>query len=93
MVSGSEPSERHVAQLQQHAMLDALRQTVTARLGAVSEVVAARLAGPLSVVSNVQELVMPFAVKIFHYGFIPFVIYLGMRSDSNTKLIDLITPM
>lgn len=73
--------------------LDALRQTVTARLGAVSEVVAARLAGPLSVVSNVQELVMPFAVKIFHYGFIPFVIYLGMRSDSNTKLIDLITPM
>jgi hypothetical protein len=31
--------------------------------------------------------------KAFHFGFIPLVIVLGMRTEPRPKLIDLLTPM
>ena len=37
--------------------------------------------------------VLPYATKAFHYGFIPLVIVLGMRSEPRPKLMDLLSPM
>ncbi|KAL1514686.1 hypothetical protein AB1Y20_003774 [Prymnesium parvum] len=39
------------------------------------------------------QIVTPTCTKIFHYGFIPLVLFLGMRSHPRPKLIDLLTPM
>ena len=33
------------------------------------------------------------AIKLFHYGFIPAVLLLGMRSEPRPKLTDLLSPM
>ena len=43
-----------------------------------------------------QELfaiALPYAVKAFHYGFIPLVLFLGLRTEPRPKLIDLLMPM
>ena len=34
-----------------------------------------------------------YAGKAFHFGFIPLVIVLGMRTEPRPKLVDLLTPM
>ena len=59
-----------------------------AALGAVAFVVA-DLTEQLSVL---QPLAW-YAGKAFHFGFIPLVIALGMRTEPRPKLIDLLTPM
>ena len=49
-----------------------------------------------SVAAVVQDLwatAQPYAVKAFHYGFIPFVLLLGMSSNPRPKIVDLLTPM
>ena len=51
------------------------------------------LEGPLSMVMALHERVSPVALKAFHWGFIPFVILLGMRTEPRPKLIDLLSPM
>ena len=78
----------------------ALRATLApyvTRLTAASEEVWDRisvaLAGPLAVASVAYDASMPYVVKAFHWGFIPFVILLGMRSDPRPKVIDLLSPM
>ena len=63
-------------------MLAALRARAE---GAVADV-AARL-------SPAYESALPIAVKLFHYGWIPFVLLLGMRSERSLKLTDLLSPM
>ena len=52
-----------------------------------------RLSPALAVASSVYTLCLPYAVKAFHYGFIPMVILLGMQSTPKPKLVDLLTPM
>ena len=59
-----------------------------AALGAVA-FVAAELTEQLSVL---QPLAW-YAGKAFHFGFIPLVIVLGMRTEPRPKLVDLLTPM
>lgn len=39
------------------------------------------------------QAISPAATKLFHYGFIPLVIFLGMRSEPRPKLMDLLSPM
>ena len=65
------------------------RERLEARLVPVME----RLAPALAVASSVYTLCLPYAVKAFHYGFIPMVILLGMQSTPKPKLVDLLTPM
>ena len=70
-------------------MLAALRERLTTASGKVAE----RLAAPLSYITAAYDTILPYAVKTFHYGFIPLVLYLGMRSDPKLKLEDLLLPM
>ena len=63
------------------------------RLLAMSAPVVERLAPGLALVQQTWALVQPYAVKAFHYGFIPFVLLLGMNSQPQPKLVDLLTPM
>ena len=79
------------------AALRASLAPYVARLTAASEDVwervSAALAGPLVVASVAYDASLPYVVKAFHWGFIPFVILLGMRSEPRPKLTDLLTPM
>ena len=63
------------------------------RLSSMTGVAGRQLAGALAVINTGVEIIRPFAVKAFHYGFIPFVIILGIRVEPKPKLIDLLTPM
>ena len=45
------------------------------------------------VLSDTLDAATPYATKAFHYGLIPLVIFLGMRSEPRPKLTDLLTPM
>jgi hypothetical protein len=71
------------------AALTQLRERAYAAAGPLAE----RLAPAVAVVSDVYALVLPYAIKVFHYGFIPLVIALGMRSEPRPKLVDLLTPL
>ena len=65
-----------------------------AALDTFTKKVAERLAGPMEVVMTVYDTALPYLIKGFHWGFIPFVILLGMRSaEPRPKLLDLLTPM
>jgi hypothetical protein len=45
-------------------------------------------------VYGLWTIAFPYAVKAFHYGFIPFVLFLGVStSNPKPKLMDLLTPM
>lgn len=37
--------------------------------------------------------VLAIGTNVYYFGFIPLVIFLGMRSNPRPKLIDLLTPM
>ena len=64
------------------------------RLLALSVTVSDRIAPALAIGLDVYALVMPYALKAFHYGFVPFVLVLGMTSTTpRPKLTDLLTPM
>ena len=46
-------------------------------------------------VQDAFAVALPYLTKAFHYGFIPFVLLLGMRSGSaaeRPRLTDLLTP-
>jgi len=51
------------------------------------------LEGPLTMAMALHMRFSPVALKIFHWGFIPFVVLLGMRTEPRPKLIDLLSPM
>ena len=51
------------------------------------------LSGANERLQALTEVLSPYAVKIFHYGFIPLVIVLGMRSEPRPALQDLLSPM
>ena len=55
--------------------------------------VAARLAPSIAVIGDVYSVVLPYVTKIFHYGFVPFVLLLGMRTEPRPALTDLISPI
>ncbi len=77
-------------------MLAALEERITLARERLEErlvPVMERLAPALAVASSVYTLCLPYAVKAFHYGFIPMVILLGMQSTPKPKLVDLLTPM
>ena len=77
-------------------MLAALMERTAAareRLNVLAAPVAERLAPAIAMASDVYTAVLPYAVKAFHYGFIPFVLFLGMQSTPKPKLVDLLTPM
>ena len=42
---------------------------------------------------TIFEPLLPYLARAFHIGFIPLVIFLGMRSEPRPKLSDLLTPM
>ena len=44
-------------------------------------------------VGDIVEYVGPTVQRIFHIGFIPLVIILGMQTEPRPKLTDLFTPM
>lgn len=44
-------------------------------------------------VGDLVNLVGPTVQRIFHIGFIPLVIILGMQTEPKPKLVDLLTPM
>ena len=77
-------------------MLAALYQRAEetrARIEALSAPVAERLAPYFFKAQDLFAVALPYAVKAFHYGFIPFVLFLGMHSEPRPKLIDLLMPM
>ena len=39
------------------------------------------------------DLVLPYAVKVFHWTFIPAVVLLGMRTEPRPKFSDLLSPI
>ena len=76
--------------------MEAFKQRVSDTLALVSDMtapVAERVAPLLGYALDAWAVVSPYAVKAFHYGFIPFVLFLGMRSEPRPKLLDLLTPM
>lgn len=52
-----------------------------------------QLAGAFAIINTGIDMIRPYAVTAFHYGFIPFVIVLGMRTEPKPKLLDLLMPM
>ena len=61
---------------------------------ALTEPVVERLAPAVELASTCYAIVLPYAVKAFHYGFIPLVLYLGVTTSTpQPKLVDLLTPM
>ena len=69
-----------------------LRTKVLAGARAALGTVAAVAAVAADQLSVLQPLAW-YAGKAFHFGFIPLVIVLGMRTEPRPKLIDLLTPM
>ena len=74
------------------ALLDRAVET-RERLMEMSAPLVDRLAPGFALVQQTWALAQPYAVKAFHYGFIPFVLLLGMNSQPKPKLLDLLTPM
>ena len=75
------------------AALQARAAATRERISTLTEPVAEALAPALVVVLGGWNAVFPYAVKAFHYGWIPLVLLLGMRAHPQPKLIDLLTPM
>lgn len=59
--------------------------TAASQCMAAAEIVKERL--------TIFEPLMPYLARAFHIGFIPLVIFLGMRSEPRPRLSDLLTPM
>ena len=59
--------------------------TAAAQAMAAAEIVKERL--------TIFEPLLPYLARAFHIGFIPLVIFLGMRSEPRPRLSDLLTPM
>ena len=70
---------------QARAKLRPVLSTAATQCMAAAEIVKERL--------TIFEPLMPYLSRAFHIGFIPLVIFLGMRSEPRPKLSDLLTPM
>lgn len=68
-------------------------EATRARIASLTEPVLDKLAPAFIFVHGVYSVALPYAIKAFHYGFIPLVLVLGMQSQPKPKLIDLIMPM
>ena len=64
-----------------------------ARIATAAAIVFQHVAVGCAKLSVFVQAVSPFATKAFHYGFIPCVLLLGMRSEPRPKFTDLLTPM
>ena len=64
-----------------------------ARIASAATIVFRQLALASAKLQLVVSVIAPFATKAFHYGFIPLVLFLGMRANPRPKLMDLVTPM
>lgn len=76
-------------------MMDALRST-RAKLAQACSGAAATVAPVLALLSEKVAQLQPLlgaATKGFHYGFIPLILFLGMRLSPRPSLVDLLTPM
>lgn len=47
----------------------------------------------LAPLQEAYNLVLPYAVKVFHWTFIPAVVLLGMRTEPRPKFSDLLSPI
>ena len=72
--------------------MEAFMQRVSDTLGLVSNLTAP-LVERLAPLQEYWAAAFPYLLKGFHMGFIPFVLFLGMRSEPRPKLMDLLTPM
>ena len=62
----------------------------------VNAQVSEKLAPLMEKLAPIQEycsMALPYAVTVFHYTFIPVVIFLGMRTEPRPALRDLFTPI
>ena len=64
-----------------------------ARFASVAAVVFRHVAAASVKLQVFVQAAAPYATKAFHYGFIPLVVFLGMRSEPRPKLVDLLSPM
>ena len=63
------------------------------KLSELTAPIVERMAPFVAVAAEVYGVAMPYVVKTFHYGFIPFVLFLGMNSTPQPKFTDLLTPL
>ena len=73
----------------QNEQMQAARRRFVALCGGVFQQVADATSGMRAAL----EVVQPTLVKIFHYGFVPLVILLGMRTEPRPSIQDLLSPM
>jgi hypothetical protein len=63
------------------------------RLQAIAHGVLQQVGDAASGVQAALSVVQPTLIKIFHYGFVPLVILLGMRTEPRPSLQELLSPM
>ena len=68
-------------------------QAARRRLAAVAHGVLQQALDATSGVQAALAVVQPTLIKIFHYGFVPLVILLGMRTEPRPTLQELLSPM
>ena len=75
-------------------MLAALSERVVTTRDRIVGLTAPVAEPTLAFAQQAWSLLFPYAVKAFHWGFIPCVLALGViSSNPRPKLIDLLTPM
>ena len=73
------------------AQAEAMRARALERLAPATAI----LAPAIAMAQDAFAVALPYLTKAFHYGFIPFVLLLGMRSGpaaERPRLTDLLTP-
>ena len=75
------------------ARVQGLLEPVRSRAARLGGVALNHLAIAAAKVGDIVEYVGPTVQRIFHIGFIPLVIILGMQTEPRPKLTDLFTPM
>ena len=73
----------------------ALRSVLVEGLAKAFDVTSAVLAPVSNAIAAVRDRVaplLPLATRVFHVGFIPLVIFLGMRTEPRPALTDLLQP-
>ena len=91
-ISAPEVFHVHAAAVAIMPSMEELRTKVLAGARAALGTVAFVVADLTEQLSVLQPLAW-YAGKAFHFGFIPLVIVLGMRTEPRPKLVDLLTPM
>ena len=53
----------------------------------------ARMSPYTAMAYDLYAMALPYAVKVFHVGFVPLVLFLGMQTSPKPKFTDLLTPL